>query len=71
MTSLAALCMCIHILEQGTVTGVPQTTDVEARLTNLEVAAQAEVDRLCNKLEAVGVHNSMLQQQLKHAQALA
>ena len=53
------------------VTGAPQPPDVEARLTNLKVAAQAEVDRPCNELEAVGAHNSMLQQQLEHAQFLA
>ena len=70
MTSLAALRTRIHTLEQGTVTRAPQPPDVEARLTNLEVAAQAEVEHLRNKLEAVGAHNSTLQQQLIHAQAL-
>ena len=71
VTSLAALHTRIHTLEQGTVTGVPQPPDMKARLTALEVAAQAEVDRLRNKLEAVGAHISTLQQQLGHAQALA
>ena len=71
MTSLAALRTHIHTLEQGTVTRAPQSPDVEAHLTALKVAAQVEVDRLCKKLEAVGAHNSMLQQQLEHTQALA
>ena len=71
VTSLAALRTRIHTLEQGMVTGVPQPPDVEARLTALKVVAQAEFDRLHNELEAVGAHNSMLQQQLEHAQALA
>ena len=71
VTSLAALRMPIHTLEHGMVTGVPQPPDVEARLTALKVAAQAEVDHLRNKLDAVGAHNSMLQQQLEHTQALA
>ena len=62
VTSLAALRTRIHTLEQGMVTGVPQPPDVEAHLTALEVAAQVEVDRLCNKLDAVGAHNSTLQQ---------
>ena len=35
MTSLAVLRMRIHTLEQGTVTGAPQTPDVEAHLTAL------------------------------------
>ena len=70
VTSVAALHMRIHTLEQGTVTKVPQPPDVETRLTALEVAAQAEVDHLRNELEAVGAHNSMLQQQLEQAQAL-
>ena len=67
MTSLAVLHAQIHTLEQGTVTGAPQPPDVEARLTALKVVAevnQAEVNRLCNELEVVGAHNSMLQQQL-------
>ena len=71
VTSMAALRTCIHTLEQGTVTGAPQPPDMEARLTALEVAAQAEFDRLRNELEAMGAHNSTLQQQFKHAQALA
>ena len=71
VTSLAALRMRIHMMEQGTVTGAPEPPDMEACLTALKVAAQAEVDRLRNKLEAVGAHNSTLQQQLEHAQALA
>ena len=70
VTSLAALRTHIDTLEQGTVTGAPQSPDVEARLTALEVAAQAEANRLRNELEAVGAHNSTLQQQLEHAQAL-
>ena len=71
VTSLAALRTRIYTLEQGMVTGAPQPPDVETRLTALEVAAQAEANRLRNELEAVGAHNSTLQQQLEHAQALA
>ena len=71
VTSLAALHTRIHTLEQGTVTRAPQPLDVEARLTALEVAAQAEVDRLRNELVLMAAHNSILQQQLEHAQALA
>ena len=55
---------------ESPLTRAPQPPDVEARLTALKVAAQAEVDRLRNKLDSVGAHNSTLQQQLEHAQAL-